>query len=68
MCPQLYGLNVIKQALAMVLAGGVQDISYLTGGNHRESVSTGVWTVCCQAGCCISKSRWCSGKNISDRL
>ena len=52
MCPQVYGHNVINQAVAMVLAGGVPDIIYLTVGNHRESVSTGVWTVCCQADHC----------------
>ena len=31
-------------------------------------MSTGVWTVCCQAGCCYGISWWCPGNNISDRL
>ena len=34
LCPQVYGLYVVKIAVAMVLAGGVQVIIYLTGCNH----------------------------------
>ena len=34
LCPQVYGLYVVKLAVAMVLAGGVQVIIYLTGCNH----------------------------------
>ena len=34
LCPQVYGLYVVKLAVAMVLAGGVQVIIYLTGRNH----------------------------------
>ena len=30
----MYGLYVVKLAVAMVLAGGVQVIIYLTGLNH----------------------------------
>ena len=54
MCPQVYGLYVVKLALALVLAGGVQVMIYLTGCNQ---LSKGVWTVCCQAGCCYGSSR-----------
>ena len=34
LCPQVYGLYVVKLAVAMVLAVDVQVIIYLTGPNH----------------------------------
>ena len=43
LCPKVYELYDVKLIVAMVQAGCVQGIIYLTVGNHRESVSTGVY-------------------------